>query len=288
MRKFLISTDTAADLSADFCKANNIDVHSFFYRFDESTIYGGENVLTYDEFYRRMRGGEMPTTMAVNPEDSKAIFEKRIAEGYDIIHIAFSSALSSSCQNAIIAAEELKDSYPDAKIAVIDSLSASMGEGLLVFHAIKYMNEGHSFDEVVEYTTNLRANISHQFTVDDLFHLHRGGRVSKTSAIVGTIIGVKPLLHVNDLGQLIAVGKARGRKKSLNSLVDKMVETMGDWDNETIMLSHADCIEDAEYVASLIKERTNVKNIIINYICPCIGSHAGPGTVALFFLANKR
>lgn len=288
MRKFLISTDTTADLPADFCRENSIDIHPLFYRFDDENVYGGAKTLPNEEFYAKMRAGEMPTTMATNPEDSKAIFERRVLAGYDIIHIAFSSGLSSSCQNATIAATELMEQYPDCRITVIDSLAASMGEGLLVYHVVEYMKAGHSYDEVVAYTEDIKNHISHQFTVDDLFHLLRGGRVSRAAAILGTLISIKPLLHVDDAGHLVPVSKIRGRKKSLMALVDVMVETMGVYDNSTIMISHGDCLEDAEFVASLVKERTKVQNVIINYICPTIGSHAGPGTVALFFLADRK
>lgn len=288
MRKFLISTDTTADLPADFCRENSIDIHPLFYRFDDDKVYGGTSSLPNDVFYQRMRDGEMPTTMATNPEDSKNIFEKRILAGYDIIHIAFSSALSSSCQNTIIAAQELAEQYPECRITVIDSLAASLGEGLLVYYAVQYMKDGHSYDEVVQYVEDLKLHVSHQFTVDNLFHLQRGGRISRAAAILGTIISIKPLLHVDDLGRLIPIGKVRGRKKSLVALVDAMVESMGNYDNSTVMISHGDCLADAEYVASLVKERTNAQNIVINYVCPTIGSHSGPGTVALFFLADHR
>ena len=291
MRPFIISTDTTADLPADFVSKYDIDIHPLFYRFGDDEIYGGANqpALEPSIFYRRMRDGEMPTTMASNPEDSNAYFTERVVEGYDVIHIAFSSALSSSCQNAGIAAQEVMEAHPEARITVIDSLAASMGEGLVVYKAIMYKEAGHSYDEVVRYVESMKGSISHQFTVNDLFHLHRGGRVSKTTAIIGTIINIKPILHVNDLGQLISIGKARGRKKSLIDLVDRMEASMGDHENETIMLSHGDCEEDALFVANEVRERfPGVKNIIMNYICPTIGAHSGPGTVALFFEADHR
>ena len=260
-----------------------------FYHFNDSVIYGKDENLDPVVFYQRMRDGEMPTTMASNPEDSKDLFEARIKEGYDIIHIAFSSGLSSTCQNAVIAANELSEDYPDAKITVIDSLCASMGEGLLVYKAIEYKKAGHSYDETVAYINELVPHLSHRFTVDSLFHLHRGGRVSKATAIIGTLVGIKPLLHVDDTGHLVSVGKTRGRKKALASLVESMIQTMGNRLNDTIMISHGDALEDAEYVASLIKEKiSEVKNVIINYICPTIGAHAGPGTIALFFEAETR
>lgn len=297
MRKFIISTDTTCDLPLDYCQSNRIDVHALYYKInipsqkaasEEDAVYGGDKQLAPEAFYAAMRGGSMPTTMASNPEDSKAIFRKRAGEGFDVIHIAFSSALSSSCQNAAIAASEIMEEFPDARIAVIDSLSASMGEGLLVYKAVRFMNEGHSYDETVDYIEGIKLNISHQFTVDDLFHLHRGGRVSKATAIIGTLAGIKPLLHVDDEGRLISVGKVRGRRKSLAALVDKMAATIGSHDNDTVMISHGDCPDDAEFVASLVRERTGIQNILINYICPTIGAHSGPGTVALFFEADKR
>ena len=289
MRDFIITTDTTCDLPDSYVKENNIDLHTLFYHFDDSIIYGKDEILEPADFYQRMRDGEMPTTMASNPEDSKDLFEARIKEGYDIIHIAFSSGLSSTCQNAVIAANELSEDYPDAKITVIDSLCASMGEGLLVYKAIEYKKAGHSYDETIAYINELIPHISHKVTVDSLFHLHRGGRVSKATAIIGTLVGIKPLLHVNDTGHLVSVGKTRGRKKALATLVDDMIQTMGNRINDTIMISHGDALEDAEYVASLIKEKISaVKNIIINYICPTIGAHAGPGTIALFFEADVR
>ena len=289
MRDFIITTDTAADLPAAYCEKHNIDIHPLFYRFGEDEIYGKDKQLEPKDFYARMRNGEMPTTMATNPEDSKELFEARLKEGYDILHIGFSSGLSSSCQNSAIAANELMEEYEGSRITVIDSLCASMGQGLLVYKAIKYKNEGHTFDETVQYVEELKGHIAHHFTVDDLFHLHRGGRVSKATALIGTIIGIKPLLHVDDTGHLVSVDKARGRKKSLMKLVDTMIATMGNRVNDTIMISHGDVLEDAQYVANLIKEKiSTVSEVIINYICPTIGAHAGPGTIALFFEAEVR
>lgn len=288
MREFIISSDTTCDLPAEYCNTNKIDIHPLFYRFGENEFYGGDKQLDPHDFYERMRNGEMPTTMATNPENSKEIFKNRLDEGYDIIHIAFSSALSSTYQNASLAAKEILEEYPDARIVVIDSLAASMGEGLLVYKAIEYKNQGHSFDETVKYIEALKDNISHQFTVDSLFHLHRGGRVSKATAVIGTLVGIKPLLHVDDKGHLVATGKTRGRKKSLTKLVDSMIESMGNHPNDVVMISHGDSLEDAEFVASLVKERTSVKDVIINYVCPTIGAHAGPGVIAFFYEADYK
>lgn len=289
MRDFLISTDTTADLPASYVKENNIDVHTLFYSFGD-TIYGPENTLSEKEFYARMRSGELPTTMACNPEEAEALMEKRVCEGYDILHIAFSSALSSSCNNFNIAAKEVMERHPEARIVVIDSLSASMGEGLVVYRAMQLKQNGKSMDEIIEYLNEHILNFVHYFTVDDLNHLYRGGRVSKATAVIGSLAGIKPILHVDNEGRLIPVGKTRGRKKSLTVLVDKMEEYMGSYKNETdvVFIGHGDCIEDAEFVAAKVKERMGIDNIWINYICPTIGAHSGPGTLALFFMGEHR
>ncbi len=288
MRKFIISTDTTADLPKNFIEENDIDVHTLYYSLN-GTIYGPENSLSEKEFYNRMRQGEMPTTMACNPAEAANIFKKRAAAGYDILHIAFSSALSSSYNNFCIAAQEAMEEYPDCKIIVIDSLSASMGEGLVVYRAYQLKNEGKSMDEIAAYIQAHLQNFVQFFTVDDLNHLYRGGRVSKTTAVIGTLAGIKPILHVSEEGKLIAVGKVRGRKKSLNALVDKIDLYMKDFHSETdvVFLGHGDCFEDAQYVADKVHEKCGLK-VWINTICPTIGAHSGPGTVALFFMGEKR
>ena len=288
MSQFIISTDTTADLPDNYVRNNNIDVHTLYYSIG-NTIYGPDNSLPVKEFYDRMRNGEMPTTMACNPEEAASIFKKRASEGYDILHIAFSSALSSSYNNFCIAASEAMEEYPECKIIVIDSLSASMGEGLVVYRAMQLKNMGKTIDETADYISNHLQNFVQFFTVDDLNHLYRGGRVSKTTAVIGTLAGIKPILHVNEEGRLIPVGKVRGRKKSLNALVDKIDTYMGSYKNETdvVFLGHGDCPEDAQYVADKVKEKCGL-DVWINTICPTIGAHSGPGTVALFFMGEKR
>lgn len=288
MKNFVISTDTTSDLPLSFLKENDIDVHPLYYAFGEET-FGGDNVLSEKEFYARMRSGALPTTQATNPEVSKQLFQKRVDAGLDVLHIAFSSALSSSFNNATLAANEIMEENPGSKIIVIDSLSASMGEGLVVYKAVQLKNEGLSLEEVSEYISSHLGNFCHQFTVDDLNHLYRGGRVSKTAAIIGTLAGIKPMLHVSNEGKLIPVGKVRGRKKSLISLVDRMDETMGSYrgNSNIAFISHGDCEEDANFVADLIKERFGME-VWINPVCPTIGSHSGPGTVALFYMGDER
>jgi len=288
MKDFVISTDTTSDLPESFIQKYDIDIHPLYYAFGDE-IYGKNNALPEKEFYARMRNGALPTTMATNPEDSEQIFQKRVDEGLDILHIAFSSALSSCCNNSTLAANEVMEKNPGSKIIVIDSLSASLGEGLVVYRAIQLKNEGKSLDEVATYISSHLENFCHQFTVDDLNHLYRGGRVSKAAAVLGTLASIKPMLHVDSLGRLIPIGKVRGRKKSLIALVDRMEETIGSYRNETdvTFISHGDCIEDAQFVADLVKERFGLE-VWINPVCPTIGSHSGPGTVALFHMGEKR
>ncbi len=288
MNKFIISSDTTCDLPSSFVKEHNIDIHTLYYAFGDD-IYGDEKTMTEKDFFDRMRTGAMPTTMACNQVAVHDLFEKRLKEGYDILHLAFSSALSSSYSTAYVVAQELMEEYPDRKIVVIDTLAASLGEGLLVYKAAMMKQAGKSMDEIAEYVTSHIQNTCHFFTVNDLNHLWRGGRVSKATAIIGTLANIKPILHVNETGHLISYSKVRTRKKSLVALVDQMDALMGDYkdENDVCFISHGDCLEDAEYVASLVKERYGIP-AIINYVCPTIGAHTGPGVLAFFFLGNAR
>ncbi|NLK74818.1 MAG: DegV family protein [Clostridiales bacterium] len=289
MKNFVITTDSTCDLPQDYLAKHNINVAPLYYSFND-IVYGEKNILTEKEFYNKMRNGAMPTTMAVNPDTIKEIFTRLINQGYDILHIAFSSGLSGSCSVATTVAREMCEENPDIKITVVDSLCASLGEGLLVHKAVQLKEKGKSLDEIASWLEENKLNLCHIFTVDDLHHLHRGGRVSKTSAIIGTLINVKPVLHVDNEGHLIPLNNVRGRKKALISLVDNMEARLDGYrdQNDTVFISHGDCLEDAEFVASLVKERYGINDILINYVCPTIGAHSGPGTVALFFMGNKR
>lgn len=289
MEKYCISTDTCCDLKAEYVQEHDIDVHPLFYRFGDE-VYGGDNNLDIHTFHDRMRNGEMPTTMATNPEDSKDYFTKRVKAGFAVIHIAFSSGLSSSCQNAKIAAEEVMEENPGSKIVVIDSLAAAPGQGLLVYRAVRAKETKNlSFDDCVKFIEDSIPHIAHHFTVDDLYHLHRGGRVSKATAVVGTLAGIKPNLCVDDEGHLVSYTKCRGRKKALTTLVDTMEKLYEmDPDGDVVMIGHDDTTEDAEFVASLIRERLGINNIILNSICPTIAAHTGPGIIALFFYAKTK
>lgn len=289
MKKYIITTDTTCDLPQEFLVQNNMGLIPLYYSIN-NTIYGEDKFLDPKEFYNIMRGGAMPTTMAVNPDLARSIFNKYLKEGYDILHIAFSSALSGSCSVAATVARELSDEHPDSKLIVIDSLCASLGEGLLVYKAVKLKESGKTIDEVGSWLESNKLNLCHMFTVDDLFHLHRGGRVSKAAAIIGTLINVKPVLHVDNEGRLIPLNNVRGRKKALISLVDQMEVRLKNYDynNDIFFISHGDCIEDAEYVADLIRERFGINDYLIHYVSPTIGAHSGPGTVALFFMGRER
>lgn len=287
MNKFIITTDTTCDLPQEYLSQHNIVLIPLYYSFN-GQIYGDKNEMEPKEFYDTMRKGAMPTTMAVNPDTAREVFTKLLDEGYDILHIAFSSGLSGSCSVAATTARELCEERPDAKIVVIDSLCASLGEGLLIYKATQLKESGMTLDELAAWLESNKLNLCHIFTVDDLHHLHRGGRVSKTAAIIGTLINVKPVLHVDNEGHLVPLVNVRGRKKSLISLVDQMEKRIKGYQNDIVFISHGDCLEDAEYVASQIKERFGIDQFIINYVSPTIGSHSGPGTVALFFMGDVR
>jgi len=289
MKPFIISTDTCCDLPQSYITEHDIDIHSLFYRFDND-VYGDDRQLSAKDFFDRLRNGGMPTTMGSNPEAVKNMFKKRIEQGYDILHLSFSQGLSVTYQSTVIAANDVMEEYPDARVVVIDTKCASMGQGLLVYKAIQKKDSGATMDEVLAYVEDLIPHIEHIVTVDDLFHLHRGGRVSKATAIAGTLVGIKPQLFMNDEGKLEACAKVRGRKKALAALVDTADRLMGSYrdENDIAMIVHDDTTEDAEFVASLVREKLGIENVILNSICPTIGAHTGPGVVALFCLGESR
>ncbi len=285
--KYIISTDSTADLPMSYVKEHGLAVQFLSYSFGD-TVYDIDTQMDSHDFYMRMRSGEMPTTNACIPDQVQKSFEGFLKEGYDILHISFSSGLSASHNNARIAANELAELYPDRKVVVIDSLCASLGQGLLVHYAVTMKEQGKSLEEVASWLEENKLHLCHQFTVDDLFHLHRGGRVSKATAILGTLINVKPVLHVDNEGHLTSVCNVRGRKKALLKLVEHMGEQMGNYQNDIVFISHGDCPEDAQFVANQVKERFGIDNILIDYVSPTIGAHSGPGTVALFYLGKER
>lgn len=287
MDGYVITTDNNSDLPEEFYQKYQVGCTYLSYSIDGQT-YTKEDFLPTAEFYARMRAGAMPTTAQVNPEAARALMEPYLIEGKDILHIAFSSGLSGSYASCCVAAEDLSEKYPQRKILVVDSLCASLGQGLLVYHAVKLKEAGKSMEEVVQWLESHRKNLVHLFTVDDLDHLHRGGRVSKATAIVGGMLNIKPVLHVDKEGRLVSIAKARGRQASLKALVDQMEQTAIDPHSQTVFISHGDCLEDAQTVAQMVRERFGVRNIWINYIGPVIGAHSGPGTLALFYVGTER
>lgn len=289
MAAFKIITDSTADLPKEYIEENNIGVMVLPYIVDGVT-YGLEKEMDVKEYYDAMRGGKMPTTSQVNPETAREYLEGYLKESSELLILSFSSGLSGTCSSVSVAVNELLEERKDCSIRIVDTLAASLGEGLLVHKAVRLRSEGKSLAETADWIEEHKLNLVHVFTVDDLFHLHRGGRVSKATAIVGTLAGIKPLLHVDDEGHLVAVGKVRGRKKALQSLVDMMEKQMGSFrgKNDCFFISHGDSPEDAQYVCDLVKERFGIGECMINFVGPTIGAHSGPGTIALFFFGDVR
>lgn len=287
MSEYVISVNSTVDLPKEWLEERAVPVIPLKYTIDNET-YDDMSGLTSKEFFQKLREGKMAVTTQVNPEQAKEGLEKIVREGKDILHLAFSSGLSGTYNSMRIAAEELKEEYPERKIIVIDTLCACMGEGLLLYYALKHKEEGMSVEELADWVEQNKLHVCHNVTVDDLHHLQRGGRVSKTAAVLGTMVQIKPIIHVDDEGNLQVIGKERGRKRSIQKIVDMSVERSKGWDNEIIMITHGDCPEDAEYLAKVVREKMGVENILINNIGTVIGSHTGPGVLAVFHMGGKR
>ena len=287
MRDFVITVNSTVDLPKKWLEERNIPVIPLRYTMDGQT-YVDMKGLTHKEFFDKLRQGFMSTTSQVNPDEAKAALEPIVKEGKDILHLGFSSALSGTYNSMKLGAEELKEEYPKSKIIVIDTLCACLGEGVLLYYVLKMKEEGKTIDEIAEWVEAHKMNVLHFVTVDDLHHLHRGGRVSKATAVVGTMVKIKPIIHVDNSGYLQVIAKERGRKKSLHKIVDMAVDQSDGWNNEIVMITHGDCLEDAEYVAGLVREKMGVSNVLINNIGTVIGSHTGPGVVAVFCMGNNR
>ena len=289
MRNYCITTDSNSDLPKEYIAKYNTTIIPQYYSFGD-TVYGDELHMPPAEFYEKMKEGGLPQSQANNPAVIEDKFRAILDSGSDIIHVAFSSALSGSYNNVCMVARELSEEYPDAKITVIDSLNVSLGESMMVIRANEMKENGSSYEEVVNYLNELKDYINVQFTVDDLFHLQRGGRVSKTVAVVGSALNLKPFLYVTDEGGLTSAGTARGRKKSLRTLVDRMKATLDENTDYTLPVGivHGNCIEDANFIADLIKAETKFTNIIINDISPSVGAHAGPGALGILYHGQKK
>ena len=288
MANYKIITDSACDLPVKMLQELDVTTVALTVNFRGET----RNDSVYDaqvkELYDAMRGGEVATTAAVNPDGWSKVIESAVAKGFDAFVLAFSSGLSTTYQSAVIAANELAEKYPQRKIMVVDGCAAALGQGLFVWHICKMRDVGLSLEELAAWAEENKNHVAHWFTVDDLVYLKRGGRVSAATALVGTMLNIKPVLHVDNEGHLVSMVKARGRKAAINTLVSTLQELGGDWDNSTVFICHADCIDDAQRLAEIVKEKCGVQETFIGNLGAVIGSHAGPGTLALFFMGNEK
>ncbi|MCR2036494.1 DegV family protein [Adlercreutzia caecimuris] len=288
---FAIVTDSSSNLPEDIIDQHDLTVLPLTFMVDgeeyRSYLKGEKTDLS--QFYTMMREGKVITTSLPNLKESRESIEALLREGRDVLYLGFSSGLSGTYQAIELLLTELAGLYPDRTVASVDTLAASLGEGLLVYYAAKMREEGASIEKVRDWVEEHKLHLAHWFTVDDLMFLFRGGRVSRTSAWAGTLLNIKPVMHVDDEGHLIPLEKVRGRKKSLKALVDHMEQTaMSPVADQTVFITHGDCLQDAEYVADLVRERFGVSDVLINWVDPVIGAHSGPGTMALFFLASER
>ncbi len=285
-----IITDSSANLTDAQIAEYGVEILSLKYYIGdegyESYIKGEK--IDYSNVYKILREKGKITTSLANREDCDKVILPVLEEGYDALILSFSSGLSGTCQTIINSVEDYKEMFPDREIVVVDTLCASMGQGLLVHYAVKLKNEGKTLQEVAEWSENNKLNICHTFTLDDLFFLKRGGRLSGTSAVVGSLMNIKPLMHVADDGKLYVTGKARGRKAAINHLIDSVGEKGIDVENQDIYIVHGDCEDEAKIIGEAVKEKYNVKNVIYNCLDPVIASHAGPGTLAIFFVGKER
>lgn len=287
---YTIVTDSTANLPDEMIEKYQVEILSLNYYVDGKEYKGYEKGKRTDlaRFYEMMRNKKEIVTSLVNISEAKKTLEAILKTGEDVLYIGFSSGLSGTFQAVSMVIEDLKDSYPNQKIFAVDTLAAALGEGLLVYYALMNREKGMIIDENASWLLQNRLHLSHWFTVDDLFFLKRGGRISSATAVVGTALNVKPVLHVDNDGCLVAVGKTRGRKKSLDALLNHMIESVEAPEGQMVFISHGDCIEDAKYLADKIKEKLAVKDVMINILDPVIGAHSGPGTVALFFIGSER
>ena len=290
MSDFVILTDSSADLGADLVQQLDVRVLPLSFTIQDHVYhnYPDNREMEPHAFYEMLRAGEVATTSAVNVAQYTEALEPLLQEGRDVLVLAFSSGLSATYSSSVIAVEDLREKYPDRKLYTVDTLCSSLGQGLLVYLAAQQRAQGKSIEEVRDWAEANKLKLCHQFTVDDLHFLKRGGRISATTAVVGSMLKIKPVLHVDNEGRLINIGKARGRAASLKALVDKMEQTAIDPGDQTVFISHGDCLEDAQMVAQMVRDRFGVKDVYLNYVGPVIGAHSGPGTLALFYVGIER
>ena len=290
MRTFTLVTDSSSDLPIEVLRELNIGIFPLHFYIDKTEYPDDkeEKEITYKTFYDRMRAGEAPTTSAVSVGQIEEFFASEAAAGRAVMYLAFSSGLSNSYNAGVQAEKLVKEKYPDAKIVVIDSLAASLGQGLFVYLCAKKAETGASIDEVAAYAEQIKLHVCHYFTVDDLVYLKRGGRVSAATALVGGLLNIKPLLHVDNEGHLISIGKCRGRKASIAAMAASINGNELPETKEVAFICHGDCPEDAELLKGILENEYGFKKVLIGYTGPVIGAHSGPGTLALFYLGGKR
>lgn len=290
MSDYVILTESSSDISLKIAADNDIQVMPMDFILEGKSYahYADSREMDVKAFYQKLRDGAVVTTAAENVEDYMTWVKPLLEQGKDVLLVVFSSGLSSTFSTANVALAELREQYPHRKILAVDSLCASAGEALLAYYAAQNRAKGMSIEENAQWLEDNKLHLAHWFTVDDLMFLKRGGRVSSATALVGTMLSIKPVLHVDDEGHLINVGKARGRKASMKALADKAAETGTDLSSQVVFISHGDCLEDAQWLAQEVRDRFHPVDVVISDIGPVIGAHSGPGTLALYFMASHR
>ena len=290
MSDYIIMTDSSCDLPAALAEEMELSVLPLYVDVDGKKYvnYLDEREISFSEIYAKLRTKCPAKTSAVNVNDFMEPMEAALKAGRDVLYIGFSSGLSSTYDAGAMAARELTESYPERKIYTVDSLCASMGQGLLVYLAWQQKQLGRTIEEVRDYVEGNKLHLCHWFTIDDLMFLKRGGRISGATAVMGSMLSIKPIMHVDNDGHLIKVGTARGRKASLKALADQAEQLGVNLNGQTVFISHGDCLADANYLADIMRTRFGVKDVVISYVGPVIGAHSGPGTVAMFFLGRER
>ena len=290
MNKYIILTDSSCDLNQQYVEDLGIQVIPLTFEIAGKAYknYIDEREMTAPEFYEKLRAGDMSVTSQVNVAQFAEFFEEYLKQGYDVLYLSFSSGLSGTYNSSCIARDDLKEIYPNQEVICVDTLCASLGQGLLIYHAVKQRKQNKTMQEVATWVEENKLNLAHWFTVEDLNFLKRGGRVSGAAAFVGTMLSIKPVMHMDDNGKLIPMEKARGRKASIEALANHIAGSMLEGQNDIIFISHGDCPADAQTVVELLKEKTSVTEYFLNNVGPVIGGHSGPGTLAVFALCNKR
>ena len=286
MNDYKIITDSTSDLPLDIIKSLDIEVIPMQYVMENKIYY--DDQLNTKEFYDRIRNGILPSTTQINVEEFKRYFSYHLEKNKDLIYIGLSSSFSGMYNNAVMAGKELSLKYPDRKIKIIDSLSASLGQGMLVYWAAKKKLNGSSLDDVAQWVNSNKARLCHWFMVDDLYHLQRGGRISSAHAVLGSMLNFKPLLFIDDQGKLSVSQKIRGRLKTIDAMISKLKLMSPDIENNTLFIAHGDCLEDAEFIANRVCKEFQIQKVVLNHIGPIIGSHTGAGTLGVFFLGDSR